>query len=388
MFTFRQLYHFLLDAQPPDREPWRDLNRAVLLDWADRLLPILHGLAPLAPASARTRGTDEIFWDLCELYALSRVNDLLLLPFQPAAPDEAERERPVAPLTLADYLAFRERLGLQAENPSGFHPFTCEIVTAEPAADPDASAQLMAVQWPALFFGDLLISRAGVRVRAGAKQLDPAIASSSPLLFAHRRRARPTADLSMGWGHNSQWRTAFRRDYRDAATLYYNVDGRIDAWTPSPAADTSFMSRDHLSPRQRYSATVHRCRIVSTDPAYIDPIELVGETVTEPRLDAATAWRMPPPSDRDEDPERQTRWLWFTNPPLPENAPPLLGAITPGRFLRLLNRLSAERNVAQWVWDGRDLMTPEEVVITAMAGAADGWIYDSRLYRRCARRAV
>ena len=72
--------------------------------------------------------------------------------------------------------------------------------------------------------GSLLLKRAGVTVLAGAHRIDSTVAATSTLYWAWRRQARPTMDLSGGWGSASQWATSFRRDYVLGAELHYNVD--------------------------------------------------------------------------------------------------------------------------------------------------------------------
>jgi hypothetical protein len=51
------------------------------------------------------------------------------------------------------------------------------------------------------------------------------VAARSCLYWAWWRRNRTAADLSHGWGVNSQWGTDFRRDYIADGQLHYNVDG-------------------------------------------------------------------------------------------------------------------------------------------------------------------
>jgi hypothetical protein len=75
------------------------------------------------------------------------------------------------------------------------------------------------VLWPGFWFGDLLFSRAGVRVRAPQHLIDATVATTSTLYFTFRREPRRTNDLSHGWGSNSQWRTSFPRFYSDADGL-------------------------------------------------------------------------------------------------------------------------------------------------------------------------
>src|SRR6266550_1650701 len=79
--------------------------------------------------------------------------------------------------------------------------------------------------WPGLMFGSMMFARAGVGVRCHPTILRKDVAETSPMYFTYSRRRRLTVDLSMGWGHNSQWRTNFRRDYVDGDVYHFNVDG-------------------------------------------------------------------------------------------------------------------------------------------------------------------
>ena len=64
-----------------------------------------------------------------------------------------------------------------------------------------------------------------------------------PAVHALRRGGRcPASDLSHGWGHNSQWRTDFRRDYEESAELHYNVDGRWLIGEPLPEGEEDLAS--------------------------------------------------------------------------------------------------------------------------------------------------
>ena len=134
-------------------------------------------------------------------------------------------------------------------------PFFHEIVSAEAASDPHAAIELTHVHWPCLMVGELLFSRAGCTVNGGADHLDPKIAGHSVLYWAHRRRARRTTDLSVGWGSNSQWRTRFRRDCWRAQTneFRFNVDAR-----PRPDSPC-----EQLEPAERLELLTNRCFIRS-----------------------------------------------------------------------------------------------------------------------------
>ncbi|MEV7177526.1 hypothetical protein [Kitasatospora sp. NPDC093679] len=82
----------------------------------------------------------------------------------------------------------------------GFDPFLHEIVEVEQADHPAAPIEVTEVLWPGLMLGELLFSRAGVRVRAGAAHARRGAADRSPLYRTFRRRHRRTVDLSQGLG--------------------------------------------------------------------------------------------------------------------------------------------------------------------------------------------
>ena len=58
--------------------------------------------------------------------------------------------------------------------------------------------------------------------------IDKELAGKSCLYFANRRDNRECQDLSHGWGHNSQWRTSFIRNYDTEKYWKMNVDAQID----------------------------------------------------------------------------------------------------------------------------------------------------------------
>jgi hypothetical protein len=182
---------------------------------------------------------------LLQLYALSRVNDYLLLGLQtgwgldwdgPFLSDEYREYRGRGHnrallgwqgpgLDRDQYVVFFRALGLETVEPPGFHPLFQEVV--EVTEDPGCGerVEIERVFWPALMWGDLLISRSGVHVRCARHMMEKEVAERSVLHFTFWRRRREVFDLSVGWGGNSQWNTEARRDYVEGDTLHYNVDG-------------------------------------------------------------------------------------------------------------------------------------------------------------------
>ncbi|MFJ7246228.1 hypothetical protein ACIQWA_16450 [Kitasatospora sp. NPDC098652] len=206
----RALYEALLDTDGPYDEviaPW--LDQAATADYRAHL----H-----LAATHRTHWWTEDKDLLQELYALSRVSDYLLLDPQ-----------------LPPHLHLFTALGMTpVAEQHPFDPFLHEITEVEQAEDRDSPIEILEVRHPGLMLGELLFSRAGVRVRAGAAHAERGVADRWPLFWTHRRAHRPTRDLSQGWGGNSQWRTDFRLDYRTADGDLLNVaedapiDGRPD----------------------------------------------------------------------------------------------------------------------------------------------------------------
>ncbi|UKY54928.1 hypothetical protein [Streptomyces inhibens] len=199
---------------------------------------------------------------LWNLYALSRVSDLLLLAFQPPA-NEVDSPEPWLRLPEHEYLGLFTALGMTPFEVSTFDPFLHEIVEVEQADDPHAPIEITEVVWPGLMMGQLLFSRAGVRVRAGVEHAQRGVADRSPLYWTFRRRHRPTVDLSQGWGHNSQWRTDFRLDYRTPTADRLNVveDREIDGSTDiSPDHPANLSPEERLlTPDERRELLRHRC---------------------------------------------------------------------------------------------------------------------------------
>ncbi|MGI5451828.1 hypothetical protein ACQEWB_01310 [Streptomyces sp. CA-249302] len=244
----RELFEALHDHTGPDAytavlEPW--LARA---EGAYRE-ELVEGVALLVRTTAD--GLDGRCQDpLWELYALSRVSDLLLLPCQPPGdPDEPS----TATVTTAQYLELFGRLGMTPfEETEAFDPFLHEIVEVDQTEDPDEPIRITGLVWPGLRHGSLLFNRAGVRVRAGVRHAERGVADRSPLYWSHRRRHRPTVDLSQGWGHNSQWRTDFRVDLRtatgDEVNVCANGEGIDVPWTGAL-----------LTPDERWELLRHRC---------------------------------------------------------------------------------------------------------------------------------
>lgn len=251
-----------------DQYPYRELHDGIVGFREDRVSPkLLTDWLKQYPKEATwlewfrcerghdTGASEEELW---RLYALSRVVEVMNLSFQTGNADSWA----MPSLTSSDVSAFAHDLGLSVVIPDRYTAFDCEIVTATEAADETAPAELVDVHWPCLMLGEMVICRAGATVRAGARVVNPHIATSSTLYWAYRRRNRPHQDLSHGWGHNSQWRTSFRRDYRIGQRTFYNVDGEHDLL----AEDLIVDEESALTRSERIELVVNRCFVLTSKP--------------------------------------------------------------------------------------------------------------------------
>jgi hypothetical protein len=245
-----------------DQAPWRALHDGLhddgaayvhmLARWAAQHPTEVEWLVSLAERRGDPipQATTSELW---RLYALSRVNETMLLRFQ-AGDDRSHWQGPK--LTAQEYSGFMNSLGLREVQAEEFTPFCHEIVSVDQADDDAETITVADVHWPCLMLGDLLISRAGVAVRGGRRHVVKEVAETSCLYWAYRRRHRPTTDLSVGWGSNSQWRTCFRRDYLIDGVRYYNVDAQADLLQDRPTG---------LTPQDR-QLLIHRCFITDPEP--------------------------------------------------------------------------------------------------------------------------
>lgn len=244
MWEFRMLYDDVLSYEGADLYagflvPWLAKNGAArewLLSFAQR-----QG-SPVPPA---------LEWERYALYAVNRVNDLLLGGFQPATVSQW----PCLPVSLDEYVAFMAGLGFEVLDVTAYSPFYHEVVEIAPQDEDEASVELTGMLWPCLMLGSMLFSRSGVKVRSGRKWLRPELATTTTLYWTFCRRYRPCQDLSHGWGSNSRWRTEFRRDYRFGSQVFLNVD---EEWDVS-LGDKPGMSPCELSLEERTELVIHRC---------------------------------------------------------------------------------------------------------------------------------
>ena len=231
--------------------------------YQDILLPWLLGVRHVLADMARYRTLNTIHnpylvtdQDLYQWYALGRCNDFLLRVFEsmPNHYGVTPKDRVWRQIITPDeYLNFFRMLefeifaneGDYLALPQPFAPFYHEIV--EVIEDPNWLGDPVAehAYWPGLLFGQMMFSRAGVRVRCRSGDLNKQIAETSRLYFTYSRLHRSTEDLSYGWGHNSQWVTDFRRDYDTGDAFHYNVDAEHPLGDANAYRD-SFTGEDYV----------------------------------------------------------------------------------------------------------------------------------------------
>lgn len=238
------------------------LFQEIILPRLARARALMANLSSFRQVSGAPQDQEERSYGLWELYALSRVSDHLLLSFQSTSAISWDGPS----ITPQEYLQFFEQIGFESFNANSgelFSEYHHEIFKVEQSAGLNDPVTIQACTWPGLRFGDMLFSRAGVKVTGGPLIIAKDVAESSTLYFTHRRLNRSTNDLSMGWGHNSQWRTSIRRDYETQGRRLFNVDGKTKLCSGSKQLDND---RDGLTIDERIELCKNRCFIRTTKP--------------------------------------------------------------------------------------------------------------------------
>lgn len=260
--SFRALYHELEEYR--GSSAYED----VVQPWLPNARQAMAVLSRYGDAATRdsyvelcSGGEPSYYSCLERLYALSRVNDLLLIRFepQPTEPLQVYGLRPVAGVTAEEYLAWWLELGMtQIAETQPFHPFYHEIVRVEQSEDPDEPVSVAKTIWPGFMLGQMLFSRAGVAARGGTNHVVKRTAETSRLYSTFARRNRPTYDDSHWWGHNSQWGTDFRRDYVTEEAYSYNVDAE-HLLVEEDGQLNSYVSSQGLSVQEAIELMRFRC---------------------------------------------------------------------------------------------------------------------------------
>ena len=228
---FRRLFDDLMELRDGS-DPGPQLER-----WVEDGRLAVESFRYLARASAvHIDGNVEVAnRNLWNLYALSRVVDLLLLPLQPPSNTPFHESLPLLRISRKQLSSFMGAIGLLEFTREDFHPFYHEVVSAVSGQTYAAGLAGRGVEhlWPAFMLEDMIICRAGVVTRVDDPSIDRSILESSPLYWSCWRRHRECDDLSKGWGSNSQWGTSFRRDLRLAdGSFLFNADGEISLNDP------------------------------------------------------------------------------------------------------------------------------------------------------------
>jgi hypothetical protein len=156
------------------------------------------------------------------LYAAFRVASVLLLRFQTGRADGTDYPGPA--ISVEGFQLLHEALGFSVPTAVPFHPFFHEIVGVRQVTPSDTPIAIAEQVWPPLMLGNMIFCRAGCVVSGGVNHVVKDIAERSKLYWTFRRKDRPYADQSHGWGSNSQWATSLRRDYQSPTGYHYNVD--------------------------------------------------------------------------------------------------------------------------------------------------------------------
>lgn len=276
--AIRQVFHALCEMGEGE-DATGLLGFATRQDWMGKLGRLLDSVvARFDDTMAYDPEDDGLVDTLWQLYGASRVRDVLLLAHQPAPPHGAVRELDEAlgreqpgfrPVPVDQITQFFAALGGRPVTDTSFDPVLHEIITCEAAADPDAPIQVLSHAWPALMLGDLVFTRAGVRVRAGSAYAVPGVADGSVLHWEYWPRHGTTSDGSFWWGHNSQWKTTMRRDYITSRGPVYDYDALYSAfWRRIRHSRHGDSGREPLTADQA-SFIKNRCQLrLNSEPGF------------------------------------------------------------------------------------------------------------------------
>ncbi len=259
-FSIRDLYH-KIPGYKGDQiltellMPWLEQNR--YREYLDTL-----------PLNKEMREEDN--W---ELYAFSRVLDLLALSNKPDSYIEGVQEdEPL--LTTNEYIELVKSLGLDTGYPEQYDPFHCEIATAIAGS---LNFEIAGYQHPVIKLKQLMIKRSPVAITLDPEVYDFNLVNNATLYWTFRRSNRKTTDLSEGWGHNSQWRTGFRLDIEKEQSYIYNLNGKFDLNVLDPATLEELKNQD-LTVEEAIELVVNRQFIRCSKPyAYQFPYDFKYE---------------------------------------------------------------------------------------------------------------
>lgn len=267
--TMRQVFH-ALSAMGEGEDAAGPLDFAVRQQWmADLARRFDFLVARFDDTMAFEPEDDGLVETLWQLYAASRVRDVLLLAHQPVPAGDCVREldqalgrrQPVfRPVPVGQVTEFFAAIGCRPVTEASFDPILHEILTCEAAGHPGTPIEIIGQEWPALVIGELVFARAGVHVRAGSSRAVPGVADRSTLHWEYWRRHRETSDGSFWWGRNSQWKTVPRRDYITSRGHVYDFDGLFSSFLHRTREHPAGGARHPLTPDQA-SFIKNRCQL-------------------------------------------------------------------------------------------------------------------------------
>lgn len=197
--------------------------------------------------------------EIWELYALTRVLDTLTLRFQ--TNNKADGSDWLGPeLTLSEYIAFIDLIGLEAKTPKTFHTFDCEIIEA---LEGENDFHIIECCFPTIKSKNLILKRAGVKILLNPQNYNLTLINKATIYWTYRRKNRYYQDLSLGWGSNSQWRTELRLDIETKDSFIYNQKGEFDLNNVTPEL-LNELSQQNLELKEAIELTKFRHFISST----------------------------------------------------------------------------------------------------------------------------
>ncbi|KJH71739.1 hypothetical protein UH38_10085 [Aliterella atlantica CENA595] len=256
-----------LQAMHISQAPYRELFDAIasyqgtnlyadlLHPWCANAIAVKAWLNHFA-ANSRSSIPNASIEGLWQLYALSRVNDLLLSRLRD---ENAENASTKVEISNSNYHEFMRSLGLEVAISREFSPFYHEIVEVMQDKQQHAEITVVAILWDALMLGNMMFSRVGTCLAGGIANINKSIAETSTLYWTYQRPNRRCQDSSYGWGSNSQWRTSFRRDYKIDGNIYYNVDGKNNL-------NLGQSQDEELELLEQIELVKHRCFITVAKP--------------------------------------------------------------------------------------------------------------------------
>ncbi|WP_298427936.1 hypothetical protein [uncultured Kordia sp.] len=210
-FTIRDLYYQVLDYE--GEELFTDL----LKPWVENYnyKRFINSITDILNISNEKN---------CELYALSRLLDILTLHFLPNNNADGSDWLGVE-ISKNEYIEFIKIIGLETVKPKTYDTFHCEIAETKVG---NKNFEITECLFPSVKLKNLLIKRSAVIITNRIEDYNLELMNNSKIYWTFRRNNRKFIDLSNGWGNNSQWKTEFRLDLENGNKIIYNYNGKFD----------------------------------------------------------------------------------------------------------------------------------------------------------------